>query len=90
MATYTVEARASVRKALRQLDPEVRSDVLAKMRGLASDPRPAGVEPLKGHPPWLRVRVGSYRIIYALDDQARLVTVAVVGHRRDVYRRLDL
>jgi mRNA-degrading endonuclease RelE of RelBE toxin-antitoxin system len=29
-------------------------------------------------------------VIYAVDDAARLVTVAVVGHRRDVYRNLGL
>jgi hypothetical protein len=33
-----------VRKALRQLGPKVRSDVLARMRALATDPRPAGAE----------------------------------------------
>lgn len=90
MAAYTVDARPGVRKALRQLDPKVRNDVLAKMRALATDPRPAGAESLQGHAPWLRVRTGDHRIIYAVDDQARIVTVAVVGHRRDVYRRLGL
>jgi mRNA interferase RelE/StbE len=60
------------------------------MRELATDPRPIGAESLRGHPPWLRVRVGDYRIVYAVDDQARVVTIAVVGHRRDVYRNLDL
>lgn len=34
MAAYIVDARPRVRKALRQLDPKVRSDVLAKMRAL--------------------------------------------------------
>jgi mRNA interferase RelE/StbE len=40
--------------------------------------------------PWLKVRIGDYRIIYAVDDTARIVTVATVGHRREVYRHLDL
>jgi mRNA interferase RelE/StbE len=87
---YTIAARPRVRKALRQLDPAVRKDVLAKMRALAADPRPPGTEPLRGYSPWLRVRAGDYRIIYAIDDQARVVTVASVGHRREVYRHLDL
>jgi mRNA interferase RelE/StbE len=90
VVAYTVEARPRVRKAIRQLDPKIRKSVLGKMRALAGDPRPAGAEALQGHPPWLRVRAGDYRIIYAVDDQARIVTVALVGHRRDVYRNLDL
>lgn len=87
---YTLVARPGVRKALRRLDETARKDVLAVMRALAGDPRPPGVRALQGHRPWLRVRVGDYRVIYAVDDAARLVTVAVVGHRREVYRGLDL
>ena len=89
MTAYTVEARPRVRRALRQLDPATRADILGAMRALGTDPRPAGVRSLKGHRPWLRVRVGD-RIIYDVDDTSRTVTVAVVGHRREVYRGLDL
>jgi mRNA-degrading endonuclease RelE of RelBE toxin-antitoxin system len=31
--------------------------------------------------------VGEYRIVYAVDDVERVVIVARVAHRRDVYRR---
>ena len=31
-------------------------------------------------------RRGSFRVIYAIDDQARVVEVLRVDHRRDVYR----
>lgn len=90
MVAYTVEVRPRVRKALRQFDPTVRKNVLAKMHTLAAEPRPSGVEHLRGHSPWLRVRAGDYRIIYAVDDDARIVTVAIIGHRREIYRNLDL
>ncbi len=33
-----------------------------------------------------RIRVGDYRVIYAIDDDARQVTILRIGHRRDVYR----
>ncbi len=32
-------------------------------------------------------RRGSYRVLYAIDEQAGVVTVLVAEHRRDVYRR---
>ena len=51
---------------------------------------PQGSKSLKGHRPWLRVRVGDYRTIYDVDDTIHTVTVAVLGHRREVYRGLDL
>jgi mRNA interferase RelE/StbE len=62
-----------VRKALRQLDAGTRKDLLEAMRSLGANPRPQGVKPLKGHRPWLRIRVGDYRIIYDVDDDARVV-----------------
>lgn len=31
-------------------------------------------------------RRGTYRVIYRIDDDARVVTVVDVAHRRDVYR----
>ena len=79
-----------MRRALRHLDAAARKDVLATMRALATDPRPPGARALKGHRPYLRVRSGEYRVIYAVDDATRVVRVVVVGHRREVYRNLDL
>ena len=70
----------------------MRQAVAQVIDGLATDPRPPGFLPLTDHRPFLRVRSGDYRLIYAVDDQARTVSVhlAAVGHRREVYRSLDL
>jgi mRNA interferase RelE/StbE len=67
--------------ALTKVDFErVRGEVLS----LADHPRPAGCRKLVGRDGW-RVRVGSYRVIYQIDDEKQQVTVLHVGHRRDVY-----
>jgi mRNA interferase RelE/StbE len=34
-----------------------------------------------------RIRVGDYRIVYAVDDALRLVVIARIAHRREAYRR---
>jgi mRNA interferase RelE/StbE len=52
---------------------------------LAEDPRPAGVKKLAGAASY-RLRVGVYRIIYEIDDTARVVTIYRVKHRKDAYR----
>jgi len=53
---------------------------------LAADPRPPGAVKLAGRDDFL-VRVGDYRVVYAVDDTERLVLVARIAHRREVYRR---
>lgn len=90
MAAYTIDVRPRARRSLRQLDPPVRKAVAQVIDSLATDPRPPGFLPLTGHRPYLRVRSGDYRVIYTVDDRARVVTIAAVGHRREIYRSLDL
>lgn len=90
MASHTIDIRPRARRSLSQLDPAVRKAVAQTIDGLSKNPRPAGATPLKGHRPYLRVRSGDYRVIYTVDDKARVVTVAAVGHRRQVYERLNL
>jgi mRNA interferase RelE/StbE len=90
VASYALDIRPRARRSLRQLDPVARKAVAEAIDGLAVDPRPPGVRALTGHRPYLRVRSGDYRVIYLVDERARLVTVAVIGHRREVYRTLDL
>jgi mRNA interferase RelE/StbE len=90
VAPYTIELRPRARRSLRQLDATARRAIAVAIDGLATQPRPPDVKLLKGHRPWLRTRVGDYRIVYAVDDTARVVTVAVIGHRREVYRDLNV
>jgi mRNA interferase RelE/StbE len=33
-----------------------------------------------------RIRVGDYRVIYEIDDDAQLIVIIRVRHRRDVYQ----
>jgi mRNA interferase RelE/StbE len=73
VAAYTIDVRPRARRSLRQLDPSVRKAIAVVIDGLATDPRPPGVLPLTGHRPYLRVRSGDYRVIYAVDDRARTV-----------------
>jgi len=53
--------------------------------GLAQIPRPPGSIKLQGADLW-RIVVGDYRVIYAIDDEQRVITAARVRHRREVYR----
>lgn len=53
---------------------------------LGANPRPFGVRKVHGVENLWRVRVGDYRVVYAIDDTNHLVDVRVVRHRKDAYR----
>ena len=43
---------------------------------------------MRGHKGLFRIRVGGYRIVYEIDDAARVVTVTRVRPRPTAYRGL--
>lgn len=84
--TYRIELRPAAVRALEKLDPPIHRRMQGAIALLAKDPRPPGARALRGRPGF-RVRVGDYRIVYAVHDDVLLVVVITVGHRRDVYER---
>ena len=53
--------------------------VVAAIQGLKENPRPQGVKKLRG--PIYRIRVGDWRVIYAVFDKDGLVIVGKVARR---------
>jgi mRNA interferase RelE/StbE len=87
VAAYSLSIKRSAAKELQALsDQETLTRLIEKIQALATEPRPQGAEKLAGRSNLLRVRQGNYRVIYSVDDQARMVDVIKIGHRRDVYR----
>jgi mRNA interferase RelE/StbE len=85
MASYRILLKRSVLKDLEPLPAQDRARIVERIGALADDPRPRGCEKLSALERY-RVRVGDYRIIYAIEDAELVVWVVRVGHRRDVYR----
>ena len=85
MASYELRFKKSVAKDLRSFQKQDIKRILQRIRTLADDPRPPGCEKLSGQARY-RVRQGSYRIIYEIEDAHLTVLVVQVAHRREVYR----
>ncbi len=85
MANYKLLIKPSAAKELENLPAKECRRLAANIQELASDPRPHGCEKLSGQERY-RIRQGSYRVLYAIDDAQRTVRVVKIGHRRDVYR----
>ena len=85
MNNYSVEVKPSARKELESLPDNVLARVLQKMNSLRTAPRPAGRKKLKGYRDQWRVRVGDWRVVYIIDDAAKLISITRIAHRREVY-----
>lgn len=74
-------------RRIRQGDPRGYDRVVAAIRALADEPRPAGATKLTAFdPPAWRVRVGEYRIVYEIREEELVVLVVNVAPRGEVYR----
>jgi mRNA interferase RelE/StbE len=83
---HEVSLESHARRDLRRLPESVLSRVLRAIAQLAMNPRPEGCRKIVGSTSDWRLRVGSYRVIYEIDDAARAVRIMYVRHRRDAYR----
>lgn len=87
MAEYRLLIKSSAAKELEAIGAKAdRQRIVQRVRNLAEDPRPQGSEKLAGYADRYRVRQGSYRVIYLINDERREVTIFKIGDRKDVYR----
>lgn len=85
MAAYKVHFKASVERDLATIPKKDLKKILKRIKGLAVNPRPWGSEKLTGQERY-RLRQGSHRIVYSIQDDELTVWVVKVGHRKDIYR----
>ena len=88
MNRYTVVVTQTAEKELHKLPLRTIEKVVMLLKSLEENPRPAGCKKLKGYRNLWRIRVGDYRIIYAIEEVVLLVDVREIGHRKDIYGRL--
>ena len=85
MANYRLLIKPSAAKELEALPTKDRKRIATKLQGLASEPRPPGVEKLSGQEKY-RLRQSNDRLLYSMDDDEVTVVVVKIAHRREVYR----
>ena len=83
--SYQILIPKPVQKQLNKLPAKQRKRALTAIRNLANEPRPHGVKKLKGYDETYRIRFGSYRIIYKVEDKKLVVLLLSVSHRKDAY-----
>ena len=86
MASYAIEFRRSAERDLRGISSANLSRIVTAIEALGQDPVPRQATKLVGTERTYRLRVGSYRVIYDLDDTDARITIHYVRHRREVYR----
>ncbi len=86
MASYSIVYKPSVEKDLRSLPQSTLARVIKQIDMLGDNPISRSSVKLTASKRLYRIRVGDYRVVYGVDQDAKKVTIHYVRHRRDVYR----
>ena len=85
---YSVEFRPKAAQDFESLDAATADRILKKLRWLAENFDSTKPESLVG--PWaglFKLRVGDYRVIYQANREKQILTVRLIGHRREIYKQ---
>lgn len=85
--SWRVEYTQTAAKAIRELDPGIRTQVRGAIERLVEDPTRGKLLQLtlKGLRSW---RTGEWRIVYRASQGRLEILIVAVGHRREVYDHL--
>ncbi|NOQ52713.1 MAG: type II toxin-antitoxin system mRNA interferase toxin, RelE/StbE family [Desulfuromonadaceae bacterium] len=82
---YSLKIKQSALKEIQRLDKLQQIRLIEAIDKIADNPHIGKL--LKGEFSGLRrIRVGSYRVIYEIDEGEVLILILRVVHRKDVYR----
>lgn len=86
MAQYEILIKPSAVKELKAIKTKKdRQRLTRRIQSLAKEPRPSGCKKLSGLN-LFRIRQGSFRIVYEIQDKKLIVTVIKIGDRKEIYR----
>ncbi len=83
---YEIYLERSAEKDLRKLQPDFFQTIVEKIKNLAENPYLHGCRKIRGSKNFWRIRVGSYRILYEIDESTKLIRIYKVKPRKDAYR----
>jgi len=83
----SIEYSKAARKALKAIPRNTARLIMEKIEALAADPMEPNnnVKKLTNHPGY-RLRVGDWRVVYIIHEQALLIAVVRIAPRGDVYQ----
>ena len=59
--------------------------ILAKVNCLTSTDGNLDIKKLKGYKDLFRLRCGEHRVVFSVDKNVKHLSIAVIGHRKNVY-----
>lgn len=83
---YQITLKKTAEKDLDKINEPYISTIINEIEHLDSNPRNEKVKKLVNRENEYRMKVGSYRVLFYIDDDEKVIKIARVLHRKDAYR----
>ncbi|HLE12046.1 MAG TPA: type II toxin-antitoxin system RelE/ParE family toxin [Bacteriovoracaceae bacterium] len=88
--SWKITYKKSVKKDLKSISKDIQYIIKRAIEEkLMIDPIKFGLPLRRNLKGYMKLRVGDYRIIYSIDESIVTVHVIKIGHRKDVYGRME-
>jgi mRNA interferase RelE/StbE len=81
---YELQYKKKAIKALAKINDPYYTNIIEAIDKLAENPRPNGYKKLTGRDGF-RIRVGTYRLLYAIFDTTLVIEIVNIGVRGGIY-----
>lgn len=88
-ATWKIIIHRRAEKALYRLPRDVLQKIRIAIHNLAINPRPEGCKKLVGYDDLYRLRIGDWRIAYAIEEDRLVILIVEIAPRGGAYRNLE-
>jgi mRNA interferase RelE/StbE len=79
----------SAYKNFEKLPTSTQKAIVKQINFLNTNHENSDIKKLKGHSDLYRLRVGDYRIIFAINKKTQQICISAIGHRREIYNLIS-
>ncbi|WP_085994187.1 type II toxin-antitoxin system RelE family toxin [Oceanobacillus senegalensis] len=84
--TYQLTLSRESIKFLKKQEKSIQLRISTALNGLTIQPPLGDIRPLTGRKGQLRLRVGTYRVIFEIDRNEKMIYILTIDNRGDVYK----
>ena len=84
--SYKIIIEKKAQRFLKDLPKKEYEKVVLKIKSLtSSNPQSLDIKKLQGYKNLYRLRIDDYRAVFAVVPDKKLILIAVIGHRKEIY-----
>jgi mRNA interferase RelE/StbE len=84
-STYQLTLSRETVKFVSKQEKSVQERIRKALLGLTLRPPVGDIKPMKGYTKRFRLRVGSYRVLFEINHEEKMICILTVDNRGDVY-----